>query len=386
MVCDTMRHAVFRLALVCGVFSLVAAAAWAAQPSSASDVAPARLAKLTQGINLSHWFGQGPRGYPRQHLESYDTAADMALIKSLGFRHVRWTFNDATVVLKDKPGELDPEKLKVFDAALEMMLKAGLAVIVDFHPEDDYKKAVEKDDAAAENFVGMWRVLARHLSSRDPERVFFEVMNEPVVKDSARWNAIQKKALAAMRESAPRHTLIAGGAQWSGVDQLEKIEVVADRNVVYNFHCYEPFKFTHQQATWAGDSVRGLKNAPYPSSPEAVAKVLPDLPDEKARQNMTQYGKENWNAEKIDALIARAAAWGKKNGVPLTCNEFGVYRKAPAADRCRCIEDVRKACEKYNIGWAMWDYAGGFAVATGKPGERVADADTVKALGLTAPK
>ena len=386
MVCDTMRHAVFRLALVCGVFSLVAAAAWAAQPSSASDVAPARLAKLTQGINLSHWFGQGPRGYPRQHLESYDTAADMALIKSLGFRHVRWTFNDATVVLNGKLGELDPEKLKVFDAALEMMLKAGLAVIVDFHPEDDYKKAVEKDDAAAENFVGMWRALARHLSSRDPERVFFEVMNEPVVKDAARWNAIQKKALTAMRESAPRHTLIAGGAQWSGVDQLEKIEVVADRNVVYNFHCYEPFKFTPQQATWAGDSVRGLKNAPYPSSPEAVAKVLPDLPDEKARQNMTQYGKENWNAEKIDALIARAAAWGKKNGVPLTCNEFGVYRKAPAADRCRCIEDVRKACEKYNIGWAMWDYAGGFAVATGKPGERVADADTVKALGLTAPK
>ena len=190
----------------------------------------------------------------------------------------------------------------------------------------------------------------------------------------------------AMELRTGRPTLIAGGAQWSDVGQLEKIEVVADRNVVYNFHCYEPFKFTHQQATWAGDSVRGLKNAPYPSSPEAVAKVLPDLPDEKARQNMTQYGKENWNAEKIDALIARAAAWGKKNGVPLTCNEFGVYRKAPAADRGRCIEDVRKACEKYNIGWAMWDYAGGFAVATGKPGERVADADTVKALGLTAPK
>jgi aryl-phospho-beta-D-glucosidase BglC (GH1 family) len=381
-----MRQSLIRPALVCVFSTLIAAVSWAADPAPTSGVPPARLAKLTQGINLSHWFGQGPRGYPRQHLESYDTAADMALIKAMGFRHVRWTFNEATVVLKDKPGELDPEKIKIFDAALDMMLKAGLAVIVDFHPEDDYKKAVEKDDAAADNFVGMWRALAKHLSSRDPERVFFEVMNEPVVKDSGRWNAIQKKVLMAMRESAPRHTLIATGAQWSGVDQLEKVEVVADRNVVYNFHCYEPFKFTHQQATWAGDSVRGLKNAPYPSSPEAVAKVLGDLPDEKARQNMTQYGKENWNAGKIDALIARAAAWGKKNGVPLTCNEFGVYRKAPAADRARCIEDVRKACEKYNIGWAMWDYAGGFAVANGKPGERVADPDTVKALGLTAPK
>jgi aryl-phospho-beta-D-glucosidase BglC (GH1 family) len=232
----------------------------------------------------------------------------------------------------------------------------------------------------------MWRGLAKHLSSRDPERVFFEVMNEPVVRDSARWNAIQKKALAAMRESAPRHTLIAGGAQWSAVDQLEKIEVVADPNVVYNFHCYEPFKFTHQGANWTSDSVRGLKNAPYPSSPEAVAKVLSALPDEKARQNMIQYGKENWNAEKLDSLLARAAAWGRKNGVALTCNEFGVYRNAPAADRCRCIEDVRKALEKHGIGWCMWDYAGGFGVATGKPGQRAADPDTVKALGLAAPK
>jgi aryl-phospho-beta-D-glucosidase BglC (GH1 family) len=368
--------------LACAVFAATAAA----EAAPASGVPPARLEKLTQGINLSHWFGQGPRGYPRQHLETYDTAADMALIKSMGFRHVRWTFNDATVVAADKPGALDPEKMKVFEAALDMMLGKGLAVIVDFHPEDDYKRAVERDDAAADNFVSMWRALSKQLSGRDPERVFFEVMNEPVVRDSARWNAIQKKALAAMRQAAPRHTLIATGAQWSGVDQLERIEIAADKNVVYNFHCYEPFKFTHQQATWAGDAVRGLKNAPYPSSPEAVAKVLPDLSDEKARQQMVQYGKENWNAEKIDSLIARAAAWGRKNAVPLTCNEFGVYRKAPPADRCRCIEDVRKALEKHRIGWSMWDYAGGFSVVTGGPGHRTPDADTVKALGLTAPK
>ncbi|MCX5682562.1 MAG: cellulase family glycosylhydrolase [Planctomycetota bacterium] len=343
MVSETMLHAVIRQVLVCAVSTLFTVAAWAAEPAPASAVPPARLAKLTQGINLSHWFGQGPRGYPRQHLETYDTAADMALIKSLGFRHVRWTFNDATVVLADKPGQLDPEKMKIFDAALDMMLKAGLAVIVDFHPEDDYKHAVEKDDAAADNFVSMWRGLAKHLSSRDPERVFFEVMNEPVVKESARWNAIQKKTLAAMRESAPKHTFIATGAQWSSVEMLEQVEVVADRNVVYNFHCYEPFKFTHQQATWTWGPCKYFKNMPYPSSPEAVAKILPDITNDEARKYAVAYGKEQWTAEKLDAVIARA-------------------------------------------GWAMWDYAGGFSVATGKPGERVADPDTVKALGLTMPK
>ena len=99
---------------------------------------------------------------------------------------------------------------------------------------------------------------------------------------------------------------------------------------------------------------------------------------------MINYGKERWNAAKIEAIIAEGAAWGKKHGVPLTCNEFGVYRKAPAADRNRCIADTRKALEKYHIGWCMWDYATEFGVATGKPGQRVPDAGTLKALGLTA--
>jgi len=31
----------------------------------------------------------------------------------------------------------------------------------------------------------------------------------------------------------------------------------------------------------------------------------------------------------------------------------------------------------------MWDYATEFGVATGEPGQRVADPDTLKALGLT---
>jgi len=371
------------------VLATIGAMLGAAGPAAAADapqgVSPSRQAFLTQGINLSHWFSQSG-DYSRKHLESYDTAKDAALIKAMGFRHVRFAFNDATVVDKDKPAVLNPEKMKLFDAALDMLLAQGLAVIVDLHPESDFKRAVAKDDAAVENLVGMWKELAAHLASRDPERVFFEVMNESEVKDAARWNLIQGKVLAAMRASAPRHTLIATGPNWSGLGDLEKIETVADKNVIYNFHCYDPFWFTHQQATWAGDVAKNLKDVPYPSSPELVEKILPQIANEASRNQLKWYGKEQWNAEKIDGLIARAAAWGAKHGVVLTCNEFGVYRKAPAADRCRCIADVRTALEKYKIGWCMWDYAGGFSVATGQPGSRAADPETVKALGLAPAK
>jgi aryl-phospho-beta-D-glucosidase BglC (GH1 family) len=377
-----MRSVAF-LVIAC-VGLLVAAKAHGASPPE--GVSDARLARLARGINLSHWFAQSPRGdYSREHLTTYNTERDLDLIARMGFSHVRLTLNPKAI--SDAPGGLPfhAERLALLDAAIAGFLARHVAVVVDLHPDDDFKTPLAKDDAAVERLVAFWRALAAHLADTDPERVFFEVMNEPVISDAARWNAVQKQVLAAMRESAPHHTLIAGGPLWSGPDQLVRMEVVADRNVVYNFHCYEPFSFTHQGASWAGDWVKGLKNAPYPSSPEAVAKVLADLPDEKARQNMIQYGKENWNAEKIDAVIARAAAWGKKKDVPLTCNEFGVYRTAPAADRNRCIEDMRKALEKYNIGWAMWDYAGGFSVVVEEGGRRVPDPATLEALGLKTP-
>jgi len=218
-------------------------------------------------------------------------------------------------------------------------------VIADFSPGNEYKRAVEKDDAAIENFVGLWRALAKHLASRDPESVFLEVMNEPVMTDSARWNVIQKKALAAMRKSAPRHTLLATSAEWSEIYRLELVEVVADRNVVYNVHYYDPVRFTHQGAPWVGDWVKGLRNAPYPSSPEAVAKVLDGLPDDAARTLMINYGKERWNSAKIDAIVAEGAAWAKKWCRPGNCPPAPTPNRTCKFSKHPAFQTILRSCE-----------------------------------------
>jgi endoglucanase len=72
--------------------------------------------------------------------------------------------------------------------------------------------------------------------------------------------------------------------------------------------------------------------------------------------------------------------------VPLTCNEFGVYRATSApGDRATWIRDVRNALEKNGIGWTMWDYAGGFSVVTREKGVSTPDPVTLKALGMNIP-
>jgi len=347
-----------------------------------SEVPASRLGRLRHGINLSHWFAQSA-DYSKAHLESHTTAEDIALIKRIGFDHVRLTIEPAPLFNGEDPTRLKDEYLKYLDNALDMILAHGLAVIVDIHPSDEFKKRLNSSDRQIEAFGKFWRALAQHLSTRDPERVFLEVINEPMVEDGYRWLDMQGKLISAIRSGAPRHTIIASGHRWSGLAELLFLQPYADRNIIYNFHFYEPVAFTHQGATWAGSNVSFYKNVPYPSNPERVARIADTIQNETARNSLLRYGEDRWNANRIDREIGMAAAWAAKYHVPLTCNEFGVFRNfAPPADLAAWIRDMRKALEKYGIGWAMWDYAGGFGVVNKQNGHATPDAEAVKALGL----
>jgi hypothetical protein len=347
-----------------------------------SGVPASRLARLRRGINLSHWFAQS-RDYSEKHLRGHTTRRDVELIRGLGFDHVRFTVEPAPLFDESRPAGLRREHLRRLDAALDMLLAGGLAVVFDLHPSDEFKLRLRTEDRFVAAVADFWRALAGHLARRDPGRLFLEIMNEPMVEDPYRWTGIQARLAAAVREGAPRHTIIATGPRWSSVEQLLLTEPLADRNVVYNFHFYEPHTFTHQGATWGSDFWPYLKDLPYPSSPEAVAPLLAAVGRESARAALEDYGRGRWDASRVEREIAAAAAWARRRGVALTCNEFGVYRAhAPAADRLRWIADVRAALERHGIGWAMWDYAGGFGVAVRKGGRVEPDYATAAALGL----
>jgi endoglucanase len=344
---------------------------------------PSRFAHLRRGINLSHWFSQSA-SYSKEHLDTHTTARDIALIKSLGFDHVRFPIEPAPL-LNDTPDPaiLNTTYLGYVDSALDMILAAGLAVVIDIHPSDDFKLRMARDQRSIEAFGMFWRAFATHLSRRDPELVFLEVLNEPMVEDPYRWYGIQGKLIASIRAGAPNHTIIAAGHRWSGLYEMLFLEPYADPNIIYNFHYYEPFAFTHQGATWAGPNLPFYKNVPYPSSPETVKLLLDTIQDDPARYNLLRYGEENWNAQRIDRELGAAADWAGKHHVYITCNEFGAFRKVvKPADRVAWLQDMHTALEKHGIGWTMWDYGGGFSVVNKIDGRAQADPDVVKALGL----
>jgi endoglucanase len=357
-------------------------------PTPLAAVPASRLAHLQHGINLSEWFAQvyDQRGYTKEHFQTWTTAQDIALIKSMGFDHVRLSVNPQPMMHDHRPEKIPADYLGYLDAAVKMILDHGLAVVIDIHPESDFKQRLMKEDTAVQEFADFWRTLARHYSTWDADRVFLEILNEPEFPDRYRWYGVQAKLASAIREGAAQHTIIAAGARWSNDDELVFLEPLRDADVIYNFHFYEPHLFTHQGATWSVYFWHFVKGLRYPSSPESAAQVAAALPDAVDRLAVIRFGQDHWDAARIDSEITQVADWARQRGVPLICNEFGVYRDyAPPADREAWLHDVRSSLEQHGIGWTMWDYSGSFGVVTKKDGKITPDESTVRALGLKIP-
>jgi endoglucanase len=373
----------------------LASAAWVSAQSAApvpSSVPAARLAHIRHGINLSEWFAQvyDPEGYTKKHFQNWTTASDIALIKAAGFDHVRLSVNPQPMMDAARRLGGSEEYFGYLDAAVKMILDAGLAVELDMHPNSDFKERLAKEDDFVERFADFWTTVAQHYSSWDSDRVFFEILNEPEMRDAYRWYGVEAKLAAAIRRGAPSNTIIAAGARWDDDDDLVFLEPLPDNNVIYVFHFYEPHIFTHQGATWGAYYWKWLRELHYPSSPENAAQVAALVPEARDRIQVIRYGQDHWDASRIEAEINQAADWAKRRGVPLICNEFGVFRDwSDPRDRAAWIQDTRTALERHNIGWAMWDYSGNFGVATKdltkNDGKATLDEVTMRALGLTMP-
>jgi hypothetical protein len=304
----------------------------------------------------------------------------------LGFDHVRLSID--AVPLEQYPhgaGGLNDEFLGRLDRAVDTMLADGLAVEIDLHPEDSYKQQLRTSNDAADRLTMLWRNLAAHYATRDPERVFFEILNEPEVNDPYRWAGIQARLAAAIRQAAPRHTIIATGPNYSDIKDLLAMQPLPDGNVIYTFHFYDPHEFTHQGAGWGVAWWGYTHGIPYPATDGSMQELLRQVPDPANRFDLEQYWLDRWDARRIRLLIDEAAAWGHANHVPLICNEFGVYRDhSDAISRATWIHDVRTALEADGIGWAMWDYRGSFGVVFKQDGQPAqVDGAIVGALGLT---
>jgi aryl-phospho-beta-D-glucosidase BglC (GH1 family) len=351
-----------------------------------TEVPTARLQHLSKAVNITRWFWY-PEGSGQSYWENYVTDADLKLIREMGVLSVRLVISPTFFYQVNDPATLNPDMIGYLDKAVDRLLAADLAVVIDMHDQD--KDAWHFKPTYVDGFITYWQVLAKRYAGRDPDRVMFEMLNEPVFPNEAeRWQKIQARWVQAMRQVAPNHTLIVTGNEWGGISGLRKLNPLDDKNLVYSFHFYDPFQFTHQGATWAGPGLEELKDIPYPATPERCKDMLEKITDSLEKQRMRNFCLSYETASKTKNRLAEAADWGKANNAPLWLGEFGVYcPNAPVADRAQWINDVRQAAEAFKIGWSLWGYDECFGLQRKllTNGEIQIDTDVAKALGLKVP-
>src|SRR5438874_13670164 len=148
----TMRKFILLFALLFSIASIA---------QSNSSLAQRRAAHLRHGINFSEWFAQvyDPKGYTKEHLETWVTADDIALINTMQFDHVRLSVNPQPMFRRKQADRIPEDYLGYLDAAVKMVLDQGLTVIIDIHPESDFKEKLASDNEFVEQFADFWRAL-----------------------------------------------------------------------------------------------------------------------------------------------------------------------------------------------------------------------------------
>jgi hypothetical protein len=397
-----------------------------AMPAIVRAAPGAPAIRLKRGMNLWPWFSltrefPAPRtDYdwpPYQTDRAIPTGNDLAALRRAGIDFVRLPVDPGPLLAFS--GAQRERLLADVLGAVELALARDLSVVVNLHPNgathhwNPHNLVGAVSAPLFTRYLGLVRDIAARLAGFDAARVALEPVNEPPQGcGSADWALMQSELLRTARLAAPGLTLVATGACGSMIAGLEALDPAPlGDNVIYTFHFYEPYVFSHQGAPWMSDEpmYRYLNAVPWPSSagskPQTLAAVAVRMaadrgtPEAEKRavaaaieRVLAQYFDARPDRRFIERYFARVTAWAERHRVEpgrILLGEFGALRTdvryvaAHVHDRARYIRDVRETCEAAGMPWAFWNLFDGMGLMIDDT-LRTFDPTVVTALGLRA--
>lgn len=355
-------------------FTLTCILFFAYLPGNAQSIAWQRANSLGMGINLS-WLENYWNGTAENNYQDYLTPlfppeggikGGLALMHQLGFKTVRLPVSFDHWASHQPPYQIVKTKyFAAIDSILQWAKLYDLNVIIDDHHGSlDNKDSVMK---MLPRLKAIWQQVATRYKNTDPNKVFFELYNEPHNMSDEQWKTCTLQLIKTVRNIAPKHTIITGGESWNSISGLQKLGKLPDDNIIYTFHFYDPFLFTHQGATWAGADATSNTGIPFPYNASAMPALNP-----KSKGTYGEHNYENYKNEGTVASLKRkleaAKAFSEKYHVPIFCGEWGSYKKySDPASRCRYTATIKGLLDELDIPFAYWEWNQSFSFFNGQP-------------------
>ncbi len=317
---------------------------------------------FSKGVNLTGWFQASG---PRQIQFSKFTKKDFQNIKSLGCDVIRLPINLHAMTSGSPDYIPDPLFLDFLDQAVDWAEELKIHLILDNHTFD---VTANTNPDIGPVLVKVWTQMAKHFKNRQ-EFLYYEILNEPHGIDDGVWSNIQQTVIDAIRTEDTSHYIVVGPANWNNYHNLKELPAYSDTKLIYTFHFYDPFIFTHQGASWVEPSMVPLSGVPFPFKAATMPATPASLKGSWIETGINNYANEG-TITRVKQLIDIAVAFKNQRGVPIFCGEFGVYiPNSPAEDRVGWYNVVRNYLNEKNIPWTIWDYTGGFGLFKKNSGE-----------------
>jgi endoglucanase len=310
-----------------------------------------------RGVNLTGWFQASTA---RQIQFRKFTKKDFTDIKSLGCDVIRLPINMHGMTSGSPNYTIDPLLFSFLDSAVNWAEELQLYLLIDNHSFDPASNT-SPDIGLILNKV--WPQMAEHYKNRS-NYIIYEVLNEPHGITNQLWGSIQQQSIDAIRSKDTRHTIIVGPSGFNSYNDLVQMPIYTDPNLIYTFHFYDPFMFTHQGASWNTPSMVSLSGVPFPYNAATMPACPADLKGSWVEQALNNYPVDGTVA-KVKALIDIAVNFRNARNVKIFCGEFGVYiPNSDPTQRAFWYKTVKDYLEEKGIPWTTWDYKGGFGLFT----------------------
>jgi endoglucanase len=337
--------------------------------------------EFKRGTNISHWLSQ-VKERPNKTVSTPDwfTEKDVIFLKGLGFDHLRFPIEEA--VMWDTTGKKIDLSIQLLHNALQWCMKNNMKAVVDLHIVRAHHfndlKAITlwKDTLAQQNLCRLWKELAAELKKYPNDMVAYELFNEAVADNNDDLNNLQKRLIAAIRETEPTRTIIIGPNKWQAADRMPFVRVPEnDTNIILSFHFYRPLLLTHYKAYWTppGKYTGPIK---YPGQivDEKDLRGLPKDAIDKINEDGTC---RVFTIDSLEKFILIAVNFAQEKKLKLYCGEFGCLPAVPQESRLNWYRDLTTIFDRNNIAWANWDYMGDFGIVnytTGKKNKELINA------------
>jgi endoglucanase len=186
---------------------------------------------------------------------------DYGRVKDMGMNAIRFYLNYKTFESDNNPFVYKQAGWDWLDQNIAWAKKNDIYLILNMHvPQGGFQSQGTSPDLWTvpknqERLIALWKAIADKYKN-EPQIAGFGLVNEPVPTASkTQWEQLAQKITNGIRSVDKNHILFIEKPIYIKGQNTEDSDFnfpkITDNNVVYEFHTYEPYYFTHQLLDWA---------------------------------------------------------------------------------------------------------------------------------------